>query len=83
MLRCKQQNDWRSTYGKNVLSFCQQANVLDLGETIAEDYPVYEVPEDQKWRVSFMNEILDEIKEPSSFLTRDELEHMLEVICCE
>ena len=68
---------------KNVLSFCQQVNATDLGELIAKDYPVYEVPEDQKWRVSLLKEILDEIQNPSSFLTRDELEHMLEVICCE
>ena len=33
---------------KNVLSFCQQVNATDLGELIAKDYPVYEMPEDQR-----------------------------------
>ena len=82
ILRRKHSNDWRSTYGKNIMTLCRQANADSLDEVNFENFHVYPVPDDQQWRIGLLKDLLYEKQHPTN-LTSDELGLMLYTLCCD
>ena len=64
------------------MSLCRTANVNILHDYIMSDIDVFPVPNDQKWRISMLNDLLDEQSAPSNLLTSDEIKMMMDTVCC-
>ena len=82
LLRNKQANDWRSTFGKNSLHLAQLARVQNLCDAYSDSFTVHLVPDDQKWRVNLLRDLLDEQYNPTSNLTREEIQMIMNYVCC-
>ena len=82
MLRTVQSSDWRSTFGKNILTLCRHANVRNLEDANTHEFDAFVVPDDQRWRIPLIKDLIEETLNPSNLLTRDELELMMHTVCC-
>ena len=79
--------DLRTTTGKNlrwIMLMTGKSTVDDLGPADADILEYHEVPEEESWRIDFAKEIIN-IKygelEANSIL-KDELDHIMNFICC-
>ena len=82
VLHTVQSHDWRSTYGKNILSLCRHANATNLEDADMSDFSVFPVPDDQKWRIPLIKYLIEESNNPSNFFNHDELELRMHTVCC-
>ena len=79
-------NDCQSVTGANLRRICSlvgKANIEDLVPDDATSVKYHEIPEDEKWRVSMVNEITDTkfgLTEIAGF-SADELEEILRIAC--
>ena len=79
-----QSRDWRSTYGRNYMGICREANVNDIRLVDLSAITVNPVPQDEVWRINFLNDILDERDDESAALLSDEeLAQVLHFVCTQ
>ena len=55
-----QRNDWRSSYGRNVMNLCHEAGVENINDVDVSSLVVNPVPEQDEWRVNLMADLLSE-----------------------
>ena len=77
-----QSSDYRSTFGKNILSLCRHARVRNLEDADICVFDAFPVPEDERWRIPLIKDLIEENLNPSNLLTRDELELLMHTVCC-
>ena len=77
-----QSSDYRSTFGKNILSLCNHARVRNLEDADICVFDAFPVPEDERWRIPLIKDLIEENLNPSNLLTRDELELLMHTVCC-
>ena len=79
-----QSRDWRSTYGRNYMGICREANVNDIRLVDLSAITVNPVPQDEVWRINFLNDILDERDdECAALLSDEELAQVLHFVCTQ
>ena len=54
-----QENDMRSTYGRNCRNLCSDANVNTPEEVNIENISYVDLPQEESWRVPFLKELLE------------------------
>ena len=82
-LHLYQSRDWRSTYGINYMNICNEARVADINSVDMSSIIVNPVPPGDEWRVGILLDILSERESGDGFLTPQQLNLMLNTICCD
>ena len=66
------------------MGICREANVNDIRLVDLSALTVYPVPQDEVWRINFLNDILDERDDESAALLSDEeLAQVLHFVCTQ
>ena len=78
--QCK---DWRSTYGRNHMYICTEAQVADIGSVDISSIVVNPIPTGEEWRAGMLRDILTERECGDGVLTPDEVNLLLNTICCD
>ena len=76
-----QRNDWRSSYGRNVMNLCHEAGVENINDVDVSSLVVNPVPEQDEWRVNLMADLLSERNNNSRLLSEEEVCHMINFVC--
>ena len=78
--QCK---DWRSTYGRNHMYICTEAQVADISSVDISSIVVNPIPTGEEWRAGMLRDILTERECGDGVLTPDEVNLLLNTICCD
>ena len=54
-----QKSDYRSVFGRNVRNICKEAQAEEIFLVCANDIKYAAVPQDQEWRCTLINELLE------------------------
>ena len=78
-----QSYDWRSTYGRNIMNICREADATDICSLDITKIKVNPVPVGEEWRVPLLKDLLYEKTSPDRFLHEDEVKLLLNFVCCD
>ena len=67
---------------KNSLHSAQLARVENMCDAYSDSFTVHPVPVDQKWRVNLLRDLLDEQYNLTRNLTREEIQMIMNYVCC-
>ena len=80
-----QKSDLRSTFGRNCRHICNEMNVTRVEDVIVNNISMpIKIEVGDSWRINFLKELLS-LREGSYEvgISRNEIQDMIEYICCE
>ena len=83
LLNSLQCSDMRSTYGRNIRNICRDAGVRRIDLVDINSIQINPVPAEQEWRIPLLADLLVNRDNNPGFLTSEELQLMVEHICCK
>ena len=79
-----QSKDWRSSYGRNVMNICREAGVVDISSVDITNITVNPVPSGEEWRVPLLRDLLlSKQRDSNSFLNMEEVDIIMNFVCCQ
>ena len=75
-----QTNDWRSSYGRNIMNICRDAQAADINSIDINMIQVNPVPVGEEWRIPLLKDLLDY---QDTFLSETEVKLVLNSVCCD
>ena len=81
LLHYYQSRDWRSTYGRNIMNICSEANANSLSDVDLTDITINPIPAGGEWRVGLLHDLLQERVSNAGLLTEQEVQLMMDFVC--
>ena len=83
ILHFYQSKDNRSVYGRNIMNILRDTNVNCRSEVDLSKVMINPVPVGHEWRIPLLKDLIQERDNPSGFLSRNEIQNIMDHICID